>query len=187
MKKAMALAILGAILCSGTSMAQEEERNSLITIAPVGLIYSALYANFDTKIGEKMAIEPRIGYFNFKSGDIWDMTYLNVGLTLNFLGKKGLKGFVWGPRFDVYSVSAKYTYTTITYSDPTYTYSTATENISSTQFGVGVQAVYRWISKGGFVTEIGAVASGVLGGKVETSSGVSAPTPSAVGFSPIFN
>lgn len=140
-----------------------------------------MYANYTKKIGKKNAIEPRLGFFSYKSGEPifgeWNITYTNIGCTYNMLPKGELKGFSWGPRIDIYMVSAKYTCQILSIA----------ENVTGTSFGVGLEVTQRWITEDGFVIELGAVAAATIGGEVKSSSGISAPVASSIGFSPTFN
>jgi hypothetical protein len=168
MKKVLVITVLVGLLSSSMAFAAAG-RESLVTIAPISLLYGGLYANYEMSISGNKSITPRLGYYKLSISD-WDISFTNLGVTYNFLGKEGLKGFVWGPRADFYMMNFKFTSVTAT----------------ATAIGIGAQAIYRWIGDGGFVFEVGAVAEVVTGGST-TIAGTTSPTVSAMGFSPILN
>ncbi|OGS27737.1 MAG: hypothetical protein A2297_07820 [Elusimicrobia bacterium RIFOXYB2_FULL_48_7] len=187
MKKALMLVFALAVFAAPSAFtaekkkakaaAAEEEstvKTSLVTIAPVGLLYGALYANYETMIGEKSSIRPRLGYFKFESGD-WKIQYTNIGVTYNMLGRHKLDGFCWGPRLDLYNVS--YTFSNIFSSG----------DAAATNISFGLEIAGRWIFENDLVLEAG-VAVGLYTTSADvTIAGQSAPSNSNLSFSPTLN
>lgn len=153
MKKSLLICLSVLIFISfiqvGNLNAQHEKSQN-VTVNPLGLLIGVLGVEYEKAVSAKNSFAIRADFF---SRDIsgWDTTAFGAGASYRFFPKKNAPaGFYYGPAAEFIYVKSE-------------VFSTSDSGIFIL---IGGEAGFKWIFKGGFVVDVGAVAYFGIG-KVE--------------------